>query len=366
MSAIPSRNRYTPKTRGVDITALIPDFPFDYGNFLETAKSKGTALFEIPAAGKGKKVLVVGAGASGMAAAYELLRMGLHPVVVEASDRIGGRLNSHRLGNVSNQSLAELGAMRFPASGKTGMHYFSKLGMLSNSAPFPNPGSESAVSTVVDYEGKITYYENRGEGISNPFPPPKEYLDLEDDLFGPDGFLNEDPINYDEFQRALLAGNTDWEEIKRICDALLVAHKWDNLSFHSALVEVAKWDTKKINLFGQIGFGTGGWNTDYPNVFLEVLRVLYTGLDVDHQLMYDGAETLPQGLMNKSPRELGDASDPITIDATVNDLSEAILGIYFSDNPSVTQKEVRHLQRNTAPLAGQITPLLARLNYPTP
>ncbi len=34
-------------------------------------------------------------------------------------------------------------------------------------------------------------------------------------------------------------------------------------------------------IFGQVGFGTGGWDTDFPNSILEILRVVYTDAD-DH------------------------------------------------------------------------------------
>ena len=58
----------------------------------------------------GKQVLVVGAGVSGMVCAYELMRMGLHPVVLEASDRIGGRLYSKKLGSPGDGVICELEA----------------------------------------------------------------------------------------------------------------------------------------------------------------------------------------------------------------------------------------------------------------
>lgn len=169
MSSIPSRNRNTPLLRNVDLTALIPDFPFHYGAFLEGAHGR-PSLFDFSEGSKEKRVLVVGAGAAGAVAAYELLRMGLRPVLVEASDRYGGRLNSQYLGSGEQQVIAELGAMRFPASGKAGRHYFEKLDMWNNSVPFPNPGSAAAVSTVVDYQGEQVYYEHD----SSEFPIPPE------------------------------------------------------------------------------------------------------------------------------------------------------------------------------------------------
>ncbi|HKG61718.1 MAG TPA: FAD-dependent oxidoreductase [Pyrinomonadaceae bacterium] len=40
-------------------------------------------------------VLIIGAGAAGLAAARELSRAGISVIVVEARDRIGGRINTH-------------------------------------------------------------------------------------------------------------------------------------------------------------------------------------------------------------------------------------------------------------------------------
>ncbi|ONT07992.1 hypothetical protein A8E36_10055, partial [Burkholderia cenocepacia] len=99
-------------------------------------------------------------------------------------------------------------------------------------------------------------------------------------------------------------------------------------------------------LFGQIGFGTGGWNTDYPNGFLEVLRVLYTGLDVDHRLMYDGTSTLPNTLLTQTPTELHDVTDPDTQNESVLKTTMQALATAFPGNPIPHGKEVRHLSRN--------------------
>ena len=137
MSSMPARTLRTPRARSTDVTALIPDFPFEYGKFLD--RSGRNALCTVANAHYGKQVLVVGAGVSGMVCAYELMRMGLHPVVLEASDRIGGRLYSKKLGNPGDGVICELGGMRFPVSAKALFHYFEKVGVKANMGIFQTP-----------------------------------------------------------------------------------------------------------------------------------------------------------------------------------------------------------------------------------
>jgi len=297
MSSIPSRIRLAKQVMDKDVSALIPDFPFDYGGYLSGrgAQTLGT----INAQYRGEQVLVVGAGAAGLVAAYEIMRMGLHPVVVDAGGRVGGRLFSQ---SVNGSVPFERGAMRFPVSGKALMHYFRKVGMLDNSEAFPNPGSSAAVSTVVDFEGDKYYFE----GDEGAFPRPPRFKDIEDRFFGE--FLEQQPIRFTEMENAMSAGSIDQVLIKQIWDNIL-SEGWDNLSFHAAMVEQARWSAADINVFGQIGFGTGGWNTDFPNCFLEVLRVLYTGLDINHLLMRDGADQLPQRLWSQPAADFGDQQE---------------------------------------------------------
>ncbi len=71
------------------ITMFGPDFPFAYDDFL----AHPAGLGQIPATEHGTEVAVIGGGLSGIVAAYELMKMGLKPVVYEA-DRIGGRLRT--------------------------------------------------------------------------------------------------------------------------------------------------------------------------------------------------------------------------------------------------------------------------------
>lgn len=336
MSSIPSRTRGVERLIANDVTALIPDFPFHYGRYLNQAVSNSGQLGRVDAEHHRTRVLIVGAGVAGLVVAYEAMRLGLHPVVVEASDRIGGRFYSllkEHPDNPEQSVICELGAMRFPVSGKALMHYFQKVGMTANSAPFPNPGSAAAVSTVVDFREEQTYYET-GTG---QYPRPPVYERIESEFF--DVFMEMAPIHFSEMERAMSEGTLDQNRIKAIWNDMLGTHGWDNLSFHAAMVDHAGWSAEDITLFGQIGFGTGGWNTDYPNCFLEVLRVLYTGLDTNHLLMYDGCASLPERLWQQPPGAFGDSVVSWGPDDTVQSLTRSVIAEPFN-------QEVRHVVRN--------------------
>lgn len=60
--------------------------------------------------GSAKRVIVVGAGLAGLSAADELLRSGYEPVVLEARDRVGGRVHSRALEVDGSEAVVEMGA----------------------------------------------------------------------------------------------------------------------------------------------------------------------------------------------------------------------------------------------------------------
>src|SRR5579862_7361350 len=93
------------------ITMFGPDFPFAFDDWLAHPAGLGC----VPSERLGEPVAVVGAGISGLVAAYELMRLGLRPVVYEAS-HLGGRLRSQQFEGAPKGVIAELGGMRFPIS----------------------------------------------------------------------------------------------------------------------------------------------------------------------------------------------------------------------------------------------------------
>lgn len=74
--------------------------------------------------GKGKKirVAVIGAGEAGLAAAFELRKIGCSITLFEATDRVGGRILTYYF-DKGRKYFGELGAMRIPPSHETTWHY---------------------------------------------------------------------------------------------------------------------------------------------------------------------------------------------------------------------------------------------------
>ena len=80
-------SRDAPRGETGPVTMFGPDFPFPFDDWIAHPAGLGS----IPAGRHGEEVAVVGAGISGLVAAYELMRLGLKPVIYEAA-RMGGRL----------------------------------------------------------------------------------------------------------------------------------------------------------------------------------------------------------------------------------------------------------------------------------
>ncbi len=95
----------------MSLSMLNPDFPFSYDHYLAGAEGLG----QIPREHHGTEVAVIGAGLSGLVTAYELMKLGLKPVIFEA-DQIGGRLRTASFA-AAPEVTCDLGGMRFPSTG---------------------------------------------------------------------------------------------------------------------------------------------------------------------------------------------------------------------------------------------------------
>ena len=266
------------------VTIFGPDFPFAYDDWI----SNPAGLGRVPDDALGAEVAIIGAGMAGMVAAYELMRVGLRPVVYEP-DRIGGRLRSEQF-VPGEPEVAELGGMRFPVSSSAFFHYVDALGLRSR--PFPNPLTEAAGSTVIDLGGETFYAET----LDDLPPIYREISDAWDSAL-------ERIAGFSALQDAIRARDTAtlksmWNELVR---------EWDDRSFYDFLAtskEFGNATFRHRELFGQVGFGTGGWDSDFGNSMLEILRVVVTNCDTDQRLIVGGAEQVPRRLWSATPHRI--------------------------------------------------------------
>jgi monoamine oxidase len=81
--------------------------------------------YAAPGEFKGKRVGIIGGGVAGMAAAFELRKLGFDITIYEAlENRIGGRIYTYYF-DEEKKYYGELGAMRIPVSHETSWHYIN-------------------------------------------------------------------------------------------------------------------------------------------------------------------------------------------------------------------------------------------------
>jgi len=261
-------------TRGY--SAIGPDFPFDYESWLAHPAGLGT----VPHDAHGEPVAIIGAGVAGVVAAYELARMGLRPVLYEAG-RIGGRLRSEPFGGADGV-FAELGGMRFPRSGRAFFHYAELVD--TETRPFPNPLTPAAPTTVVDLEG-VTSFARTLDDLPVIFTEVAQAWDAA---------LHEH-ADLAAMQRAMSDRDPDaiaalWHELVPV---------WDDRTFYDFVATSDAFSRLSFHhreIFGQVGFGTGGWDSDFPNTMLEILRVVMNRFEDDQQMIVGGAEHIVRRL----------------------------------------------------------------------
>ncbi len=266
------------------VTMLTPDFPFPYDEYLAHPAGLGA----VPAGARGTEVAVIGAGLAGMVAALELMKKGLRPVIYE-SGAIGGRLKGMTQPGTDGP-VADMGGMRFPVSSRAFWHYADLAG--AESAPFPNPLDDVSPSTVVDLGGQ-QFYATAAQKLPDFF---QEVADAWEHCL-------EERAHFSQMQEAI--ATRDYAAIKHIWNQLVP--KFDDISFSNYLATSKAFSELPFQYreaFGQIGFGSGGWDVSFPNAILEILRVVYMDCENQQRRILGGAKTIPDGLWNFAPQQL--------------------------------------------------------------
>jgi tryptophan 2-monooxygenase len=221
------------------------------------------------------KVAVIGAGAGGMVAAYELLRAGVQPVVIEATDRIGGRTWSEYFEDQNDSAppvWAEMGAMRVPLSQKLFWYYADQFG--AQKGNFPDPG---VAPTLLYYQNQP--YEWRP--ADSPINPPP----------GPFTEINKAFAKY-AMRYALKiwepwynhGGDPDWDKVREIWQGYIDQYR--EMSVYDAMRKgIRSWGDEQLNAFSALGVGSGGFGTLYRVSNLELLRNVINEWEVGQQLI---------------------------------------------------------------------------------
>jgi len=256
-----------------------PDNSLDYKTMIASHQGLGS----IPQDKAATKIAVIGAGCSGLSAAHELMRVGLHPVIYESAQtpdgtpRIGGRAYTYRFPG-DPRAFAELGAMRIPEIFRITTYYMDLLGM-DHSQPFPDP---LLVPTALYFNGKKHFIPLGGSLPPEIAKAVKSWQNLIFPLMA---------RMANSWKNPGLREKT-WQEY---------VESYKDRSFYDVLRE-AGLSRQEIQLFGSLGLGTGGFDSLYQVSFLEMLRLMICKWEQDQRHIKGGIDRLPQGLWQKERR----------------------------------------------------------------
>lgn len=259
-------------------------------------------LVSLEGVGASGKVLVVGAGPAGLSAGYELKRAGMEVVLLESSQRVGGRVKT--ISEPFAQGLhGEGGAMRLPQNHVLVRAYLAEFGLDDQLEPFEQENNLIYLST---YGETITYSKfnqllcDRDPGLLKCFP------DMNDNEQGKtidmlwaaavqpvvDGF------------NAVYAG--DPENIAKAYQA--VTDKYDQYSLQTYFEQVAGWSQDCISLFD-----LGSPHVVLDNAFIESWKDAFLssqsgGQQAGMQQLMQGMDQIPLAFLDPAlPATLKDA-----------------------------------------------------------
>ncbi len=290
-----------------DLPWLFPDNPFDYTELIRHPEGIG----RIPEGKTGTDIAIVGAGCAGLCAAWELMNIGLRPVIYESdknpdnSPRIGGRAYTYRFPG-DPKALAELGAMRIPPVHQTVCRYMDRFG-IDYTTPFPDP---LRVPTTLYFKGK-KYFIPVGGSLPGPIQKASDaWKKLIDPLLEKMAGASNRP------------GAWQWQKY---------VDRFKNKSFYQILDEQGL-SKEEIDLFGSLGIGTGGFNSMFPVSFLEIFRLAALRWETDQRLVKGGVGKIPESFWenHRQCRHFGNTNVK-----TLNNGKPlgAVTGIHTPDRP---------------------------------
>lgn len=216
------------------------------------------------------KVIVIGAGMAGLSAAYELKRAGHEVVLLEARQRVGGRVQTLRE-PFAPGLYAEAGAMRLPRAHTLTMAYVEKFELPLVPFTMSNPDAYACLNHQrYRQRDLVTYIDTLGFERA-----PHEMGKTPGQLF--------DEAIHPLVQKLEAEGDAAWPEI---------VAKYDEFSTREFL-EYCKWSEGAIEMYGLLANQESRMNTS----FVELLRSEIQHSFKDMYQVPGGLDQLPRAFL---------------------------------------------------------------------
>ncbi len=220
--------------------------------------------------GKRKRVIVVGAGMAGLAAASALVRAGHDPVVLEARQRVGGRVYTMRE-PFTHGLYAEAGAMRIPRAHRLTLAYVERFGLTTRDFTMNNP---EGWCHLFGRKHRFREVEANPALIGEHLPEAERVASC--------GVMWERTLR-PFIDQIAAAGDDAWPQI---------VHAFDGYSTRQFLVEKG-WSEAAIELFGLLMNQESLMNMSFLELLREETGQCYTNM----VRIEGGMDQLPQGFL---------------------------------------------------------------------
>ncbi len=288
-----------------------------------------------------RRVVIVGAGLAGLAAGFELKRQGHQVVILEAQNRVGGRI--HTLRSFAPGLYAEAGGMRIPRVHDLTLRYCQVFGLPMRPFVMGNPKGLVHVGGV-----RMTAQE------ANADPSRLGFRLAETERGRTSEQLWEQAIG-ELREMVQREGDAAWDHIVR---------EYDQFSLYEYLRHRG-WSSGAIEYFAVMNF----LESDMHNALVEVLREELGGAYVDMQEIAGGMDRLPAAFFGSLQQEIRLGAEVYALDqdpdgVAVHVRTEARRSVERADFAIVTIpfSVLRHVEVIT-PFSREKQRAIRQLNY---